>query len=357
MPRIYQIILGVTALFGVVYLATKYFIPEFIVILSAGVKILMPFVVALLLALFLEPMVRLFMDKGRMGRGAAAGLSMLLVFGGIGVLLSLLVTRLVVELIDLSQSLPYYSQPVQDFIARAVEQGKIFIFQYPDINRRIGENLGSLTDRISDLAGSLANFLLHFATALPGAVLGIIVTLIATYFFIRDRRLIVNLWLESMPAPWGGRVLEVSREVAGAFLAYVRAQAVLISLSTIQAIVGLYIIGAEYALTMGLLIGIFDMIPVLGPAAIIIPWAAWSFISGSTAFGIKLIVLYLLIWLVRQTLEARVVAGNLGLHPLAVLAAMYIGLKTLGVPGLILGPILLIAVQAAMKAVGQNRPV
>lgn len=357
MPRILQISLGVTAALGIVYLAAKYFIPEFIVILSTSVKIITPFIVALLLALFLEPLVRLFMNKGRMGRAPAAGLSMLLVFGGIGVLLSFLVTRLVVELIDLSESLPNYKKPVQDFIASAVEQGKIFIFQYPDINQRIRENLGSITDRISDFASSLANFLLHFATAVPGAVLGTIVTLIATYFFIRDRRAMVNLWLKTMPAPWGTRVLEVSREVAGAFLSYVRAQAVLISLSTIQAIAGLYIIGAEYALTVGLLVGIFDMIPVLGPATIILPWAAWSFISGSTAFGIKLIVLYLLIWLVRQTLEARVVAANLGLHPLAVLAAMYIGLKLLGVPGLIIGPIMLIAAQAVVKAIGQQRTV
>lgn len=357
MPRFLQIGLGITAALGVFYLAAKYFIPELVEVLSAVVKILIPFMIALLLAMFLEPLVRLFMNRGRMSRASAAGLSMLLVFGGIGIILWLLINRLVVELIDLSQSLPHYQKPVQDFIARAVEQGRYFIFQYPDINQRIQENLGSITDRVSGFAGSLANFLLHFATAVPGAVLGIIVTLIATYFFIRDRRLIVNLWLKIMPAPWGGRVLEISREVAGAFLAYVRAQAVLISLSTIQAIVGLYIIGAEYALTVGLLVGLFDMIPVLGPATIIIPWAAWSIISGSTALGIKLIVLYLFIWLVRQSLEAKVVAANLGLHPLAVLAAMYIGLKTLGVLGLIIGPIMLIAVQAAMKAVGWRRTV
>ncbi len=352
MPRFIQVGLGVTVLLVILYLAAEYLVPEFLTITFAAVRVLSPFVVAILLALFLEPLVRMLTDRFKMSRAAAAGTSMLLVFGGIIALLSLLTTRLVVELIDLSVSLPRYIKPVQEFITGAVEQGKFYFFQYPELAGNIRDNLGTITEKVSGMAGSVANSLLNFATGVPGAVLGIIVTLIATYFFIKDRHLMVNLWLKMMPSPWGGRVLDVSRAVAGAFLSYVRAQAVLISLSTLQAVIGLYIIGTEYALTMGLLIGLFDVMPVLGPAAIILPWAAWAFISGNIAFGIKLIVLYLLIWLVRQTLEARVVAANLGLHPLAVLAAMYIGLKLIGIAGLIGGPILLIAVQAAIKANG-----
>lgn len=352
MSRLLQVVLGITAVLVVLYLAAEYLIPEFIVIVYTIMKLLSPFVVAIMFALFLEPLVRLFTEKTKMSRPAAAGISMFLVFGSIIFVLSLLTTRLVVELIDLSVSLPQYIKPVQEFITGAVEQGKFYIFQYPELSNNIKSNLGAIAQEISSRAGSLANALLNIASGVPSAVLGIIVTMIATYFFIKDRAKMVELWLKLMPSPWAGRVLDISREVAGAFLAYVRAQAVLISLTTIQAIAGLYIIGAEYAMTMGLLIGMFDVMPVLGPAAIFLPWALWSFISGSTAFGIKLIVLYLLIWLVRQTLEARVVAANLGLHPLAVLGAMYIGLKLLGVSGLIVGPILLIATQAALKAYG-----
>ncbi|GBF32665.1 membrane protein [Desulfocucumis palustris] len=352
MSRFIPIGLGITVLLFILYLAAEYLVPEFIIITFATIRLLSPFIVAILLALFLEPLVGVLAGRLKMSRAAAAGASMLMVFGGIILLLTLLTTRLVAELIDLSVSLPRYIKPVQEFITGAVEQGKFYFFQYPELAGNIRDNLGAITEKASGMAGAVANFLLGFATGVPGAVLGIIVTFIATYFFIKDRHLMVKLWLKIMPSPWGGRVLEISRAVAGAFLSYVRAQAVLISLTTLQAIIGLYIIGAEYALTMGLLIGLFDVMPVLGPATIIMPWAVWAFISGNIAFGVKLVVLYLLIWVVRQTLEARVVAANLGLHPLAVLAAMYIGLKLIGIAGLIGGPILLIAVQAAIKAQG-----
>ena len=67
-------------------------------------------------------------------------------------------------------------------------------------------------------------------------------------------------------------------------------------------------------------------------------------------FGVKLSVLYLVVLIVRQVLETKIVSGKLGLHPLATLVSMYAGLWTFGLPGLIIGPILLIAIQSFYKA-------
>ncbi|MFZ5649547.1 MAG: sporulation integral membrane protein YtvI [Bacillota bacterium] len=351
MNRHIQTIGLIAAGLALVYFSTNYFLPELLGIISKAFSVIIPFIIASLLALLLEPLVSFLTTRTRMSRSLAVGAAMLTVFGGIGFILFLAILRLVKELIDLSVSLPKYAKPVEEFILYTFQKSKVLYFSLPpEISGRINEGLGTLTGTLSNFTRSLANFLLSLATGVPEAVLGIIVAVIATYFFSRDRQLLVRLWIKTIPAPWGEKSLRVVREIAHAFLSYVRAQAVLVSLTTIQAIAGLYILGAKYALTMGLLIGFFDILPVLGPATIIIPWAVWSFISGNVAFGVKLIVLYAVIWIVRQSLEARVVAANLGLHPLAVLGVMYVGLKLLGVAGLILGPILLIAVQAAFKA-------
>lgn len=351
MNRHIQIIGIIAAGLALVYFSANYFLPEILGIISKAFSVIIPFIIASLLALLLEPLVNFLTDRTRMSRSLAVGAAMLTVFGGIGFILFMAILRLVRELVDLSVSLPKYAKPVEEYILYTFQKSKVLYFSLPpEISGRIDEGLETLTGTLSNFAMSLANFLLSLATGVPEAVLGIIVTLIATYFFSRDRRSLVTLWVKTIPAPWGEKSLGVIREVAHAFLSYVRAQAVLVSISTTLAIAGLYILGAKYALTLGLLIGIFDILPILGPAAIIIPWAVWSFISGNVAFGVKLIILYFLIWIMRQSLEARVVAANLGLHPLAVLGVMYVGLKLLGVAGLIIGPILLIAVQAALKS-------
>ncbi len=351
MPRSLRVAILITTVL-LFYLAWKYVVPELLVILKFILTVLTPFILAAIIAVLIEPMVRFLHQRCRVNRSLSVGLSMLVVIGGAGALLTMLVLRLAVELSELSVRLPQYMGPLQEEVTRLVERGKIFYFQLPPlVTGRIQENMGTITGWLSHVAGSLAGFLLHLITSLPNAIAIIVVGLIATYFISRDYQLIMQLWLKTAPEPWGQRVVEVCRQVLGASLGYLRAQSFLVTLTTIQSIVGLYLIGAKYSLTIGLLIGLFDIIPVLGPAAIYIPWAIWSFITGQISFGIKLVLLYLLVWGVRQTLEARVVAANLGLHPLAVLVAMYVGLKAIGVLGLVLGPLTLIALQAALGTI------
>ncbi|MEW6274500.1 MAG: sporulation integral membrane protein YtvI [Bacillota bacterium] len=350
MPRYLQIA-AITITLLLLYLAWKFIVPEVLVVIKYLFVITIPFILAVILAVFIEPLVKFFNQRARLTRPLAVAAAMVILIGGLGSLLSLLIFRLVAELTDLSIKLPKYIWPVQEYISQLVERGRVFYFQLPPlITDRIQENIGVVTKWLSGLAGQAANALLHLASAVPGAVMILIVTLLATYFISRDRKEILQFWLKYVPSPWGERTAGVGREVVGAFLAYLRAQLILISLTTLQSIVGLQIIGAKYALTVGLLIGFFDLIPVLGPATVYLPWAAWALLSGNVGFGIKLLILYALVWAVRQILEARVVAANLGLHPLAVLIAMYVGLKTIGVTGLVLGPILLITVLAALKA-------
>ncbi len=355
MPR-YLRLAAATVTLLLLYLAWKYIVPEIMVIIKFIFVLLTPFILAVILAVIIEPFVRFLNEKARLIRPLAIVVAMVVLIGGIGSLLTVLIFRLVKELSDLSVSLPKYINPVQDYINHLIEQGKIFYFRLPPaVTGRFQERVGDVTSWLSDLASSLANSLLHIATALPGAVMIIVVTLIATYFVSRDKKIIVQFWMKYVPAPWGTRTITMGRESINAFLGYLKAQFVLISLTTIQSIAGLQLIGVDYALTLGLLIGFFDLIPVLGPASIYLPWAIWSFISGHTSFAIKLLSIYAFVWGVRQMLEARVVAQSLGLHPLAVLLAMYAGLKALGAAGLILGPILLIIIQAAVKVYFTNR--
>jgi len=349
MPR-YLKLAAATATLLLLYLAWKYIVPEIMVIIKFIFVLLTPFILAVILAVIIEPFVRFLNEKLRLFRPLSIIVAMVVLIGGIGSLLTVLIFRLVKELSDLSVSLPKYVNPVQDYISHWIERGKIFYFQLPPaVTDRFQERMGDITSWLSDLASSLANSLLHVVTAVPSAVMITIVALIATFFISRDKKVIVQFWLKYIPEPWGTRTITMSREVISAFLGYLKAQLVLISLTTIQSIVGLHLIGVEYALTIGLLVGFFDLIPVLGPASIYLPWVIWSIIIGHVSFAIKLLVIYAFVWGVRQVLEARVVAQSLGLHPLTVLLAMYAGLKAIGAAGLIAGPILLIVIQAAVK--------
>ena len=131
---------------------------------------------------------------------------------------------------------------------------------------------------------------------------------------------------------------------------YIRAQLILITISFVICTVGFTIIGAESPLAMGLFTGVMDIIPVLGPGTLIIPWAVWSFIVGDIGFGIGLLIIYVIVSVTRYILEPKIVGDRVGLHPLAALAAIFIGMKLFGLIGLILGPIVLAVILAMLKA-------
>ncbi|WP_031514409.1 sporulation integral membrane protein YtvI [Desulfofalx alkaliphila] len=312
---------------------------------------LLPFILAAFIAFMMEPLINLLQNRLRLGRGPAVGLSMLLVFGGLGTAFTYLVVQLLAELIAISQTLPDAAREVRMYLESLIPVVMRFYGDLPvDMISYLQDLVRNLTAMLQSLVEIVVASLLAVLSLVPGTFVGAIVTFLATYFIAKDRRRIANFWLKIVPTPHGQNSLNVLREVLGAFWGYLKAQGILVAISTTICIIGLYIIGVDYALTVGLVVGLFDIIPVLGPSTLFIPWLVWLFFTGNYVFGLKVAILYVLIMAVRQLLEARVVAHNLGLHPLAVLMAMFMGLQLIGFLGLILGPILLIAIQAALKA-------
>ena len=71
-------------------------------------------------------------------------------------------------------------------------------------------------------------------------------------------------------------------------------------------------------------------------------WAIISAFNGDIKLAIGVFVLWIIMSIVRQFLEPKIVSSNLGVHPIFTLIAMYTGFRFSGILGLFLGPILLI---------------
>ena len=89
---------------------------------------------------------------------------------------------------------------------------------------------------------------------------------------------------------------------------------------------------------------IFDLMPILGVGGILLPWGGIALILGNLKMGIGIIVLYLIIAAVRNSVEPRIVGKEIGLHPLATLVAMVVGLRLAGLVGMMMLPISLVAI-------------
>ena len=106
------------------------------------------------------------------------------------------------------------------------------------------------------------------------------------------------------------------------------------------------IMNNSYVVIIAVAIAIFDILPVAGSGGILIPWAVISLVLGNFSQAIGLIVIYIIISIIRQYIEPKIVGSSLGVHPIVTLAGLYFGLKLFGFLGMFIVPITIMAIKA-----------
>ena len=103
---------------------------------------------------------------------------------------------------------------------------------------------------------------------------------------------------------------------------------------------GFLLLGVRQKLLMALVTALVDAVPLLGTGTILLPWTLVSLLSGEPVRAVGLLGIYVTALITRSALEPRLLGRQLGLDPLAALAALYIGYRIWGFGGMILAPIL-----------------
>ena len=175
-------------------------------------------------------------------------------------------------------------------------------------------------------------------------------TIISAFFFIKDKEVIKTFVLGLLPERLIARAAVVRTGVVRAIVGYAKGQLIVMAYVSTISVIGLLIIGSPYSLFIGIGIGLFDLIPIFGAGGIFIPWAIFSFLNGNMAFGIGLLVVYGVIFVVRQVLEPKVVGDQMGIHPVILLMSVYVGITTLGPVGLFAGPLITLTIKIIMES-------
>lgn len=102
----------------------------------------------------------------------------------------------------------------------------------------------------------------------------------------------------------------------------------------------------SHIIVISVITALVDIVPVLGTGTVVIPWAIYSFIMGDVPFAVGLVILYVVITVIRQIIEPKLVAMNVGVHPILTLSGMYLGAQLFGVIGLFAVPITLVLLKA-----------
>ena len=161
-----------------------------------------------------------------------------------------------------------------------------------------------------------------------------VILIIATIFISIDFQMIKKYILSYIPEK-GMKILHefvpyFGRTVPKCIVSYI----LIFMLTCFELWVGFSLLRLSNAFLLALLIAVLDILPVLGTGTILIPWAILSFIRGNFFLGIGLVVLYVVITVIRNVVEPRLVGKQMELHPVVTFASMLIGLHFFGILGL-----------------------
>lgn len=120
---------------------------------------------------------------------------------------------------------------------------------------------------------------------------------------------------------------------------YIKAQVIIVSMICAVCVLALFFAGNPYALVVGIIIGLCDALPFIGTGLILIPWLLVELFRGQYLNALIYGILFVICSFIREFVEPKLVGKDLGVHPLAVLMSIYIGIHVYGAAGVILGPV------------------
>ena len=321
------------------YLALKYALP-----------LLMPFVLAFVIAYVLRRPIRFLSRTLHVPKGLVAVLLVVLTYGVIGLLLTLAGIRITATIASLVQQIPsfYYSHILPALTELFTWLEELLAKLDPSLMSALQELQTQLIDMLWQLVSSFSGLLLggvslatSLATSLPGFLIRMLLMVISTFFITIDYEKIVRFCLGCLRGNTRRVVLQIKAYVVGTLFVCIRSYALIMCITFVELSIGLSIIGIERAMLVALLIAIFDILPVLGTGGIMIPWVILSALGGDLPQALALLVLYVIITVIRNIIEPRIVGAQIGLHPVLTLMSMFVGNHLFGIVGLFGLPILL----------------
>lgn len=332
--RVAAILISILAGGALFYLLFRYALPLFL-----------PFLLAYAISWLIRPIAHKLAKRTRIPRGVLAVAFLLIIFGlgGWGLWagsvrlvaeLGNLVERLLSEggIFDAMDSLMLWAQNIgARFGIFSAEEGNAKAF-YDAVMQMVGNLLSSLASHLPDVAAALFS-------VLPSVLFFLLVSVVACFYFCTDDAAVLRGLTSHLPRSWQEKMPRIKENLRDAVRKYLKAYGILLALTFVLLFVGFWVLGVEYAFLLAFLIALADLLPVIGVGTVLIPWGIVMLIQRRFYLGFGLLILYLVISIIRQFAEPKVLGKSLGLHPLLTLFATYVGFTLFGLIGMILAPI------------------
>ena len=318
---------------------------------------LLPLITALLISSGIRPIAGTIGKKSRAStKICGAILVSLVVFAAVYGLICLGI-KLIQEMTDFLGSTITGLEREDNMIRRVIDffeglRDKIPLFSKLEDSGKAGLSdeiykvlIASARKAAAGLSEWVTAFAAGFIKALPDFIFSVVVFVISLFYLTMDYEGVKAGVKKLVPEVYYDKVRRICGGVAGAVSGYIRAYLILMLLTFGELFFGFVVLRVKYSFFLAFIVAFIDILPVFGVGTVLIPWSVILFMNGSTGKAVGMLVLFGIMYIVRQFSEPRLIGRFMGLHPLLTLSAAYAGYSFFGITGMIISPVILYIVK------------
>lgn len=304
-------------------------------------KVLIPFLLASIIAYILMPAVNWLAQKKKFSRLKAV----IIVYGVIILIFSLIVYYIIPLILDeisqISVLLPYYFKLMTEI--EKIIQKRYSDYLPPQLEAAIIDNMGKVNKQISVAIGNGIKSII----LIMGQSLNLILSPIIAFYILKDSQYLYKHFLMLFPGKYRQTIDSLLKEIDKVIKGFVNGQLLVALFVAVVTSIGLYAIGLNFAILIGLIAGIFNIVPYIGPI-ISGGLAVMAGLVQSPYKALSAVIIFLIVHQIESgILSPKIVGESVGLHPIIVIFSLLLGEEFFGVWGMFFS----IPVVAAAKVI------
>lgn len=326
--------------------------------------VLLPIIMALVFAMALQKPVNFICKKTPLKKGFVSAITVLFSFIFVIGLVALAIFWLGSELKGFFQYILVQFEDIPALIANMKAYIANILAFLPDkiettATTFVSDKLDSFTNPGEGSTVDIASFdfsmlsgpltgIWNTAKQIPTTLVSVVVSIVACCFMTADYESVKKLLLGFFKTEARTKIVRAKRLLIPSLGKMVKAYALIILITFGEMAIGLFVLKLlniyenNYIFIISALTAIIDIVPVLGTGTVLLPWAVYNFITGNYALAIGLLVIYAYISVIRQIIEPKLVAAQLGLPAFLTIVSMFIGSQLFGVLGIFILPITIV---------------
>ncbi len=311
---------------------------------------ILPFIFAGIFVFLIHKPVNRIHEKTKIGRGFLAGILMSMLLLLLAIVIWYVSRLSVTGLRTLFMNLPYYEGQVTSMVkgcCDAVENN--LGIKSLTIETLILERMNVFIDELKvDVVPKLLGQTMIYGKWIFNSIMFVLVTLIAVILLAKDYRKILDKTEDI-------RIFHICKEMFQKMMhllgTYLKAQIEIILIVSLICFVGFAISDYPHPYIWGIVTGLLDVLPFVGTGIVLLPLALLQLLMGNGITTLILVLTFIISALARELLEPKLLGSKMGVIPIAILVAVYVGAKVFGVAGVIWGPLYMLLLYEIYKKI------